>query len=40
MEMYADGGGDIPEDVAGGLNQALSLSWRSDSFKIVILVAD
>ena len=38
--MYAEGGGDLPEDVAGGLHRALSLSWRSESSKIVILVAD
>ena len=30
----ATGGGDMPEDVQGGLNKALGLSWQSNSVKM------
>ena len=33
------GGGDQPEDVAGGLNEALKLDWKSNA-KYVVLVCD
>lgn len=33
------GGGDIPEDVAGALNEALKLDWKSNA-KYVVLVCD
>lgn len=34
------GGGDLPEAVADGLNDALKLSWRTNSTKICILISD
>jgi len=36
----AVGGGDLPEAVADGLDQALKLSWRQVSTKIVVLISD
>ena len=37
----ASGGGDFPEAVCCGLNDALNvLKWRDDAVKIVILIAD
>ena len=35
----ATGGGDEPEDVAGGLKKMLSLSWKGDT-RIIIHIAD
>jgi len=32
-KQVADGGRDWPEDVQGGLNQALKLDWQADSIK-------
>ena len=37
--LKADGGGDAPEDVAGGLDLALKMSW-DHQIRICILVAD
>jgi len=37
--LVATGGGDEPEDIAGGFFQALKLSWKS-STKLVIHIAD
>jgi hypothetical protein len=36
----AHGGGDAPEAVADALDAVLKLSWRTDSTKICILIAD
>ena len=36
----ASGGADLPEDVQGGLNKALGLSWSADSVKSSFLIAD
>lgn len=36
----ASGGGDEPEAVADGLNDALNLSWRKNATKICILISD
>jgi len=36
----AVGGSDIPEDVQGGLHQALNLDWTEDSIKVAFLCAD
>ena len=36
----AAGGGDEPEAVADGLNEALKLSWRKEATKIVVLISD
>jgi len=37
--IEADGGGDTPEDIAGGLQQANSLSWKNPT-RVVFLIAD
>jgi len=37
--MAASGGGDTPEDVLGGIQQALSLKWNS-SARFLVLIAD
>ena len=34
------GGGDLPEDVQGGFNKALNLSWAKDSVKMAFHIAD
>lgn len=39
-EVQATGGGDTAEDIAGGLNQGLSMNWREKSAKYAILIAD
>ena len=39
-QIKAEGGGDYPEDIAGALNQALKLSWRNNSAKYCLLIAD
>ena len=39
-EVQATGGGDTAEDIAGGLNQDLSMNWREKSAKYAILIAD
>jgi len=36
----ATGGGDFPEDVQGGFNQALHLAWTKDSIKMAFHIAD
>lgn len=38
--LRATGGGDLPEDVAGGIYQLLKLSWHPNSIKLANLVAD
>ncbi|CAF3792581.1 unnamed protein product [Rotaria sp. Silwood1] len=40
QECQAIGGGDAPEAVADGLHAVLKLSWRAESTKICILIAD
>ncbi|CAF1343639.1 unnamed protein product [Rotaria sordida] len=40
QECQASGGGDGPEAVADGLHAVLKLSWRAESTKICILIAD
>lgn len=39
-EVKAEGGGDIPEDLQGGLKCCLNLDWSQNSVKQVILVTD
>mmetsp|Transcript_20320 Transcript_20320/g.47479 ORF Transcript_20320/g.47479 Transcript_20320/m.47479 type:complete len:417 (-) Transcript_20320:97-1347(-) len=39
-EMSANGGGDGPEAVADGLHEALTLEYRPDAAKFVVVVAD
>uniref|UniRef100_A0A6U6KJM2 VWFA domain-containing protein n=1 Tax=Odontella aurita TaxID=265563 RepID=A0A6U6KJM2_9STRA len=39
-EMRAEGGGDAPEAVADGLLDCLNLSYRPNSTKIVVMIAD
>jgi hypothetical protein len=39
-ECSAVGGGDTPEAVADGLQDALNLKWREKSTKICILISD
>ena len=39
-KIKADGGGDFPEDIAGALDKALKLSWRKNSAKYCLLIAD
>ena len=36
----ASGGGDFPEDVQGGFNKALQLSWNAGSVKSAFHIAD
>jgi len=38
--MAANGGGDAPEDVQGGLNQALNMKWTPSSIKQLFLICD
>ena len=38
--LYATGGGDGPEAVTAGLYQALTMDWREDASKMVVLIAD
>ena len=38
--MDATGGCDFPEDVQGGYNKALNLTWRSGSIKTAFHIAD
>ena len=38
--MRAMGGGDAPEDVQGGLNHALKMSWTEGSIKQLFLICD
>lgn len=40
QQCQASGGGDGPEAVADGLHAALKLSWRPESTKICVLIAD
>ncbi|CAF4400506.1 unnamed protein product [Rotaria sp. Silwood2] len=40
QQCQANGGGDAPEAVADGLHAVLKLSWRAESTKICILIAD
>jgi hypothetical protein len=39
-KMSANGGGDAPEDVQGGLNQALNMKWTPSSIKQLFLICD
>ncbi len=39
-KQSASGGGDTPEDVAGGLKMAASLPWRERSANFLILICD
>ncbi len=36
----ANGGGDTPESVNAGLDEALRMDWRADAVKVVILIGD
>jgi len=36
----ANGGGDAPESVNAGLNEALGMVWREHAIKVVILIGD
>ena len=38
--LYATGGGDGPEAVTAGLYQALTMDWRPNASKMVVLIAD
>lgn len=40
QKQDASGGGDFPEDVQGGFNRALLLSWQADSIKTTFHIAD
>ncbi|KAF2109414.1 hypothetical protein BDV96DRAFT_502565 [Lophiotrema nucula] len=37
--LYADGGGDTPEDVLGGLQQAINASWKQQT-RCIVHIAD
>jgi hypothetical protein len=39
-EQEAVGGGDNPEDIPGGIEAAINMSWGQSSAKIIILVGD
>ena len=39
-KLVATGGGDAPEDVAGGLDKALKLNWTENSVKSLFLILD
>ena len=39
-KINAYGSGDFPEDIAGALDKALKLSWRENSVKYCLLIAD
>jgi hypothetical protein len=41
-DLRADGGGDLPEAVLGGLEQSLDakLNWKKDANKLVVLIGD
>ena len=39
-KQAATGGGDFPEDVQGGFDRALCLSWAKDSVKMAFHIAD
>ena len=39
-KVNAYGSGDFPEDIAGALDKALKLSWRQNSVKYCLLIAD
>jgi von Willebrand factor type A domain len=38
--LYASGGGDGPEAVTAAMAEALSMDWRQDASKMVVLIAD
>ena len=38
--LRAYGGGDRPEDVLGGLNEALALTWDAAAAKVLVLISD
>merc|ERR1712048_493705 len=38
--VVAQGGDDIPEDMAGGLESCLQLPWKSSSIKIIVIITD
>ena len=39
-ECKADGGGDLPEAVADGLQAAHELTWRENATKVCVLISD
>ena len=39
-KIDANGSGDFPEDITGALDKALKLSWRKNSTKYCLLIAD
>lgn len=38
--LYAEGGGDAPEDVVGGLKLLLMQEWTKKAYKRVIMICD
>ncbi|CAF1654317.1 unnamed protein product, partial [Rotaria magnacalcarata] len=38
--LTASGGGDIPEDVLGALNQCLTLTWSNTNARFIVLITD
>lgn len=40
VNVHADGGDDAAEDVAGGLDRALELSWENANVQMVVHIAD
>ena len=40
FQYRPEGGGDLPENVAAGMNDALHMHWRADAKKIVFVVGD
>jgi hypothetical protein len=38
--LYASGGGDGPEAVTAGMAEALSMDWRQNATKMIVLIAD
>lgn len=40
QQFYANGGGDKPESVNAGLEDALRMGWRDDAIKVIVLVGD
>ena len=39
-KIRAEGGGDIPEDIQGGIKTCLNLDWSENSVKQVIMITD
>ena len=38
--IIAEGGADLPEDLAGGLNKLIEMNWREKSAKYAIIITD